>query len=464
MQVRVFEATDMASGLKLVKKELGPDALILSTRTVRNGKLGLMGKAMLEITAAIDADYPNKTKHPVQEKSLRQRLPSNAKSKTTSGFSHVVDDPVESFLPHTATFRFADDESGENFQSQNATTADCKSLSGNNKDRQVEEAVTAEPQPNLQNEVNELKSLLIHLSGKIAQIVDKEESPKEVRRATIPNNSFHNRFNSTAIHGDHILSMLNERGVNVETSRAIAGSLRESLTDQELASTEIVQAAIIATIEHLIQTNQPSFANKANQQRIALVGPTGVGKTTTLAKIAASYLSRYTNSVALITIDTYRIAAIEQLKVYGEIMHLPVEVVITPEQLETAIDRHRDKELILIDTAGRSPRDSYCIKELAAFLRPELNIDKHLVLSATTRENELLDAIRRFQVLGITHTIFTKIDECTNLGILLNVQIQNANPLSYFTNGQRVPEDLLEANPNIAAKLIMSLKEGSMHD
>ncbi len=234
MQVRVFEATDMASGLKLVKKELGPDALILSTRTVRNGKLGLMGKAMLEITAAIDADYPNKTKQPVQEKSLRQRLPANAKSKTTSGFSHVVDDPVESFLPHTATFRFADDESGENFQSQNATTADCKSLSGNNKDRQVEEAVTAEPQPNLQNEVNELKSLLIHLSGKIAQIVEKEESPKEVRRATIPNSNFHNRFNSTAIHGDHILSMLNERGVNVETSRAIAGSLRESLTDQEL--------------------------------------------------------------------------------------------------------------------------------------------------------------------------------------------------------------------------------------
>jgi flagellar biosynthesis protein FlhF len=86
------------------------------------------------------------------------------------------------------------------------------------------------------------------------------------------------------------------------------------------------------------------------------------------------------------------------------------------------------------------------------------------VLSATTRELELLDAIDRFQGLGITHTIFTKIDECANLGILLNVQLQNANPLSYLTNGQRVPEDLLEASPKIAAELIMSQPEGSMHD
>jgi flagellar biosynthesis protein FlhF len=145
-------------------------------------------------------------------------------------------------------------------------------------------------------------------------------------------------------------------------------------------------------------------------------------------------------------------------------MHLPVDVVIAPDQLEKAMNRHGDKELILIDTAGRSPRDSFCIDELAAFLRPELNIDKHLVLSATTRELELLDAVDRFQGLGITHTIFTKIDECANLGILLNVQLQNANPLSYLTNGQRVPEDLLEASPKIAAELIMSQQEGSMHD
>lgn len=441
MQVRVFEATDMASGLKMVKKELGPNALILSTRTVRGGKFGLVGKPVLEITAAIDADYPQGQHGPSQD----QPAPAPGTRRTT-GFRGVVDDSVDEFL----------------LQQTAATAADHRPTDRIQENRGV--AAAAGAQPDLQNEVNELKDLVKNLAGKIADLAEKEQSPKNPSPPNIKTPGFANRRDSAAIHGDGILSLLIARGINVEASRTIAGFLRESLTDQEQGDSQTVMAAILATIEKLIQVDPPAFARRSEQQRLALVGPTGVGKTTTLAKIAAAYLSRYSNSIALITIDTYRIAAVEQLKVYGEIMHLPVDVVITPDQLKKAIDRHADKELILIDTAGRSPRDSFCIDELAAFLRPELNIDKHLVLSATTRELELLDAIERFQSLGITHTIFTKIDECANLGILLNVQLQNANPLSYLTNGQRVPEDLLEASPKIAAELIMAQQEGSLHD
>jgi flagellar biosynthesis protein FlhF len=444
MQFRVFEATDMASGLKMIKKELGPNALILSTRTIRNGKLGLIGKPILEITAAIDSDFPSNNDGSGQEKSARQRRSEDTRSSNTGGFRHVVDD------------------SSEDLNLNLSTGSAHYGPSGKSNDRRIDQVKT-EQQHDLQNEVNELKDLVKNLAGKITQIADKEESSKQARQLIVKGNDFGKRYNSSTIHGDHILSKLIERGVNVETARTIAGFLRESLTDQELGDPDIIIAAIMGTIEDLIQANPPTFTNRESQQRIALVGPTGVGKTTTLAKIAASYLSKHSHSVALITIDTYRIAAVEQLKVYGEIMHLPVDVVITPQQLEKAFDRHHDKELILIDTAGRSPRDSFCINELATFLKPELNIDKHLVLSATTREHELLDSIARFQELGITHTIFTKIDECVNLGILLNVQIQNANPLSYFTNGQRVPEDLLEASPKMAAELIMAQKEGSMH-
>ncbi|MBU1567398.1 MAG: flagellar biosynthesis protein FlhF [Proteobacteria bacterium] len=447
MQVRVFEAMDMATGLKMIKKELGPDALILSTRTIRNGKLGLMGKPVLEITAAIDSNFPHThSGTDNRDRVTQQRQPEDTRNYKAGGFRHVVDDSNEDL--------------GRN---QQTAAAVHYGSSGRYNDNHIEQVKT-ELQPDLQNEVNELKDLVKNLAGKIAQIAEKDGSSKQTRQLKVKDTDFSNRYNSSTIHGDHILSKLIDRGINVETSRTIARFLRESLTDQELGNPDIIDAAIMRTIEDLIQVSPPTFTNKDNPQLIALVGPTGVGKTTTLAKIAASYLSKHSHSVALITIDTYRIAAVEQLKVYGEIMHLPVDVVITPEQLEKAIDRHRDKELILIDTAGRSPRDSFCINELAAFLKPELNIDKHLVLSATTREHELLDAIVRFQELGITHTIFTKIDECANLGILLNVQIQNANPLSYFTNGQRVPEDLLEASPKTAAELIMSQKEGSMHD
>jgi flagellar biosynthesis protein FlhF len=321
-------------------------------------------------------------------------------------------------------------------------------------------------EPDLQSEVNELKDLVKNLAGRLSDMAQSAASsppvpaPRQLKVKTGEGPRHHNG----AIHGDRILTMLVEKGINVETARTIAGFLRESLTERELSSEEVIAAAIKDTIRDLIQVDPPFAESIPDRKCIALVGPTGVGKTTTLAKIAASFLASGSSSVALITIDTYRIAAVEQLKVYGEIMDLPVDVVITPEQLQLSLQRHRDKDLILIDTAGRSPRDRFCIQELQAFFPQELQIDKHLVLSATTREYELLDTIERFQELGISHTIFTKIDECANLGILLNVQIQNPNPLSYLANGQRVPEDLLAANPKLTAELIMNPQQGSMHD
>jgi len=442
MQVRVFEAADMASGLKKIKQELGSNALILSTRTVRNGRLGILGKPMLEITAAIDTDFPEAKK---SDKAFSFQetgyAPHNGKENT--GFRHVVGESVERYLNDQRP---------------------SPSISGSTELKREETAALRTNDYGLQSEVNELKELVKNLAGQISSLSEKEATITKQTALQVKNTEFANRHTGNPIHGDHILSLLTGRGINVETSRTITGFLRQSLTETELCDSGNVTKTIIATIQDLFEVNPPVFQAGQAQQRIALVGPTGVGKTTTLAKIAASYLSKHSNSIALITIDTYRIAAVEQLKVYGEIMHLPVDVVITPEQLKQAITKHSDKELILIDTAGRSPRDSYCIDELATFLSPELQIDKHLVLSAGTRENELLDTIERFNTLGITNTIFTKTDECSSLGILLNVQIQNSNPLSYVTNGQRVPEDLLEITPKIVAELIMSQQEGSMHD
>jgi flagellar biosynthesis protein FlhF len=455
MQVRVFESADMASGLKKIKQELGPNALILSTRTVRNGKLGILGKPMLEITAAVDADFPQPKK---DERMFTREVtgPSSYSSpagKNKTGFRHVVDDSVDHYL---------NDErpSSVSYVSGSGSAA----ASTFQEVKREERAVLKTNDYGLQSEVNELKELVKNLAGQINKISETETAKNKQTALQVKDTEFANRLTGNLIHGDHILSLLVGRGINVETSRTIAGFLRQSLTELEQSDPDNVTQTIISTIQDLIEVSPPVFASGQSQQRIALVGPTGVGKTTTLAKIAASYLSRFSNSIALITIDTYRIAAVEQLKVYGEIMHLPVDVVITPEQLEQAIARHSDKELILIDTAGRSPRDSYCIDELASFLAPELHIDKHLVLSAGTRENELLDTIERFSTLEISNTIFTKIDECSSLGILLNTQIQNSSPLSYVTNGQRVPEDLLEISPKLVAELIMSQHEGSIHD
>ena len=434
----------MASGLKMIKKELGPDALILSTRTIRDGKLGLLGKPLLEITAAVDNDISQEQKSVQTENHNIEADHSRSYDRQPTTFRHVVGDSVDQYLNSSKVSQV----------DTSKKTSAVPSGSGQAQDH------------GLQSEVNQLKDLVKDLAGQITQIARKEESEKVGQQSAlqIKDTEFVNRLSTNTIHGDHILSMLIHRGINVETSRTIAGFLRESLTEQELSNSDHVTELIISTMQDLIEVAAPDLSPGENQHRIALVGPTGVGKTTTLAKIAASYLANHSKSIALITIDTYRIAAVEQLKVYGEIMHLPVEVVITPEQLEKAIEKHSDKDLILIDTAGRSPRDKYCIEEIASFLKPEMDIEKHLVLSATTRENEIIEIIQRFEKMTISNTIFTKIDECSNLGILLNVQIQNSNPLSYITNGQRVPEDLLEITPRIVAELIMSQHQGSMDD
>lgn len=444
MQVRTFESKDMASGLQMIKKELGPDALILSTKTVRDKSAGLLGKRLFEITAAIDGDPPKLYSRSNPLGTTEQEI-QGAGSSAQPAFRHVIDDSVDQYLSRPAPPTSKTGSAAPLFTQKTEPQTDHSSLEG---------------------EVAELKELVKTLSVQINQISEAETSsrPNSQNALQVKNDSIENRGSSSQLQGDHILSTLIQKGINVETARTITSFIRESLTEQELADSDHVLSTMVDILQNLIEVRPQSDKPQLEQQRIAFVGPTGVGKTTTLAKIAAAYLKKHSNSVALITIDTYRIAAVEQLKVYGDIMHLPVDVVITPGQLQQALDKHKDKELILIDTAGRSPKDNLSIAELANFLKAELSIEKHLVLSASTREDELLNTIKQFQALEITNTIFTKIDECTQLGILLNIQLQNPTPLSYLTNGQKVPEDLLHISPQRVAKLIMSNEEGSLND
>ncbi len=445
MQVRIFKATDMASGLKMVRQELGADALILSTRTVKNGKLGILGKPVFEITAAIDTPWPREKKGAgtaaeYQEVSFAQSMPAGKRINYTVGDSGDVPPTYEALRAANSSLS-PDDQAG--------TAARNGKPLGNE----------------IRQEFDELKELVKNLATNIARI---GQQPLENQLPALQTNetpaSLQSRLQAMRPPADHLIEYLLDYGIDLETAKTMTDFARESLSPADLENPETLRTFFIRTIQDLIEVSPSDFNRTAGQHRLALIGPTGVGKTTTLAKLAAHYLSRFSHSIALITIDTYRIAAVEQLKVYGEIMHLPVEVVITPEQLDRALSKHQDKELILIDTAGRSPKDSLCIEELATFLRPELEIAKHLVLSATTREIELFDIIRRFDRLGIDRTIFTKIDECSHLGALLNVQIHSGKPLSYVTNGQRVPEDLLEITKEKVAELIMSKHEGILHD
>ena len=191
---------------------------------------------------------------------------------------------------------------------------------------------------------------------------------------------------------------------------------------------------------------------------IIFVGPTGVGKTTTLAKIAANYLLNQKKSIGLITADTYRIAAVEQLKTYAEILGIPVSVAYTASEIRDAVNQHSDKDIVLIDTAGRSHRNKTQFEELKSLIAASGADEVYLVLSATTSNRNCREILSSYEFLSNYKLIFTKIDEAPVQGIILNVRYLTGKSLSYITTGQSVPDDIETANiEKIAKNLIGSI-------
>jgi flagellar biosynthesis protein FlhF len=189
---------------------------------------------------------------------------------------------------------------------------------------------------------------------------------------------------------------------------------------------------------------------------VALIGPTGVGKTTTIAKLAANLKLREKRKVGLITIDTYRIAAIDQLRKYADIIGSPLKVVGSPDDLrEAIISMSQDCEFILIDTAGRSPNDTLKLNELKTFLAVASPDEVHLVLSTTSSQACVELAIERFSDVRADKIIFTKLDEAAHVGVMLNVVRKVNKSLSYVTTGQDVPDDIEVGKGRRLAQLIL---------
>ncbi len=218
-----------------------------------------------------------------------------------------------------------------------------------------------------------------------------------------------------------------------------------------------VQAELVRMLADELTVAGPIEASPGQGRVVALVGPTGVGKTTTIAKLAANYRLRENKRVGLITVDTYRIAAVEQLRTYADIIDLPMEIVSTPREMREAITRMSDLDLILMDTAGRSPRDEIKIQELKSMLAEAEPDEVHLVLSAVGGTRSLTTTAERFATVGTTALLITKLDESTALGNLLSVTRNCGLPLSYLTDGQNVPDDIQVAQPEKLAKMILAV-------
>jgi flagellar biosynthesis protein FlhF len=247
---------------------------------------------------------------------------------------------------------------------------------------------------------------------------------------------------------------LQGRGVDEDLVQRLISQVQQTLPEDEWSDDRQVYAQIEAIVRQLCGQTGTIQPGHEKPRIVALIGPTGVGKTTTIGKLAAGFSIVDKRKVALITADTYRVAAVEQLKTFGEIIGVPVEVVMTPTGLREALDLHADKELIFIDTAGRSPQHDLHMSELRAFLdkaQPDFTM---LVMSATTQLADQLRIYQRFEDLA-THLIFTKLDETGSAGSLLNLLDQTTLPTAYLTNGQNVPDDIEAATPYRIARNVL---------
>lgn len=255
----------------------------------------------------------------------------------------------------------------------------------------------------------------------------------------------------------HYMSLI-EADVEDDVARDLVQQLGRHAAPGQLADTAATMALLTALIERQIPCRHSLTPVTGRRQVAMMVGPTGVGKTTTLAKLAGRFGMQEGCRLGLITVDTYRVAAVEQLRTYAEIIDLPMQIVTTPAEMQAALDSFADCDLVLIDTAGRSPHDDRRLNELKDLIAVAQPDYVYLVLSLASGAGALRSAADRFSAVTPTSVIFTKLDEASGCGGLLSATRDIGLPVAYFTTGQEVPRDIEPANPCRAARLIVGLE------
>ena len=444
----------MKEAMQQVKEELGPDAVILHTKKYREGGfLGYHSAEVVEVTAAIEeADEVQANK-----RAKRVLAAKPAKTAAMGGRLDVVS-PAAPVMPNQVLSQYKTNgtEAGVRmaespipapaFQPvqpmvqavqpvQTVPEAHPDDTAKQEDDVQVMEKTAAEPMasnPEDTEKIQRLEDELAQMKAMLAQVMSKDQPQDQVS----------------------IQEALRRQEVDEDLLKDMAAQLPagDTLLDSQDERAEEVLAGYLG---QTMNFSEGITLNKHGVRIVALIGATGVGKTTTLAKIAARFVLEKNIRAALITADTYRISAVEQLKTYSDIIGLPLEIVYSPDELKVAIHKHRDKDLILIDTAGRSQHNEYQMKELQEFLAVNSHIECHLVMSATTKNRDAAEILEKFSACEPDRVIFTKTDETSSVGLILNLLAKRDIALSFLTNGQSVPDDIIPATPQKLAELLL---------
>ncbi|HCJ56303.1 MAG TPA: flagellar biosynthesis protein FlhF [Clostridiaceae bacterium] len=250
---------------------------------------------------------------------------------------------------------------------------------------------------------------------------------------------------------------------NAEVDEEIIEKLKdkiEKLTMDLQSDEDFIRNFIYNTLLDLIALENEG-ADTEPKKVAVFIGPTGVGKTTTMAKLAALYTLTKKKRVGFITSDTYRIAAVEQLRTYSDIIGIPLTVVYSPQEFASAVENYKDEDIIMVDTAGRSHKDKYQLMELKHLLDSDIESQVYLVISAGTKMSDCRDILNSYSFLEDYKLLFTKLDETSSYGAIINLSYITKKPLSYLTYGQSVPDDIEVADKS---KIINSLLGDKLYE
>lgn len=476
MKIKRFFAKDMRTALVQVKEELGVDAVIMSNKKVTGG---------VEIVAAIDPDHQSSgltSTRAIDNDRVSINSDANAQSGSmTRRFANMLkqygnnpnasdrnvlsknkaneereEDSLTALLQRQSKYQ----HSGTNSYSENANISNAASqnptLSALMKQERQQERQKPKLDPsrferhdkgsNNQNsddlekmraEMTSIRRLLEHqVSGLMWQEVERREPLRAM-----------------------LISRLKKMGISEELADQLACYIPEELSGAEAWS------ALLNLLADQIATTKEDLLQQGGV--VALLGPTGVGKTTTIAKLAARAAMDYgPDQVALVTTDTFRIGASEQLAIYGRILGCPVRIAKDADELADVIYQLRNRKLVLVDTAGIGQRDIRLSEQLdTLMLNNSLKIKSYLVLPSTCQLKVLQETVDHFKRIPLSGCILTKLDESLSLGELISVIVQNSLPIAYLANGQRVPEDIVLAQPKyLVAQANKLLKKATKNE
>ncbi len=406
MIIKKFNAQTEKEAILMAKEELGPDAIVMNVKTIKpKGIFALFKKSKVELTAAIDDRLSEKKNNDVINKIAENKSSDFVKGFVASkDYNEETQNAIEEKINNIA--KLLEQQMTKNKEEASTKLVIDESQETINTNISVESA-TIEVPKNIDNKVVELIK---------TQLEDNEVLGK---------------------YADSIIEEFASESGNVPIDNILSK----------------VYQKIVLKLGEIKQLDTGDKKPKI----VFFVGNTGVGKTTTMAKLASKFMLDEKKNIAMVSVDTYRIAAIEQIKTYANILSVPMEVVYSPEEMKNVVEKHKNCDFIFVDTAGRSHRNEEQKKDLQEIIDSVSEYEKevYLVVSATVKYNDLKSISKTYEDMFPYKLIFTKLDETKGWGNILNLKLETGKDLSYVTWGQNVPDDIGAVNPQIIAKKLL---------